>query len=87
MATFAVFCILYQRNRPNKIMEKVAPMCFGIYLIHTLFINFLYKFIKFTPEKYPLIIVVIMTTLITIALSMCFSYVARKIKIIRKYIL
>jgi surface polysaccharide O-acyltransferase-like enzyme len=81
MATFAIFCILYQKNKPNKIMEKIAPMCFGIYLIHTLFINILYKFIKFIPGKYPLIIVVITTTLITIVLSMCFSYTARKIKI------
>jgi surface polysaccharide O-acyltransferase-like enzyme len=83
MATFAVFCVLHQKSKPNKIMEKVSPMCFGIYLIHTLFINILYKFIKFTPQKYPLIMVVIMTILITIALSVCFSYAARKIKVIK----
>jgi surface polysaccharide O-acyltransferase-like enzyme len=87
MATFAIFCILYQKNKPSKIMETIAPMCFGIYLIHTLFINILYKFVKFSPEKYPLIMVVIITTLITIVLSMGFSYVARKIKIVKKYVL
>jgi surface polysaccharide O-acyltransferase-like enzyme len=87
MATFAVFGILYQKNKSNKMMETIAPMCFGIYLIHTLFINILYKFIKFTPENYPLIMVVVITTLSTIILSICFSCVARRIKIIKKYVL
>jgi surface polysaccharide O-acyltransferase-like enzyme len=84
---FAVFCILRQKDKPGKIMEKAAPMCFGIYLIQTLFINILYKFIKFTPEKYPLVIITVMTALITIILSMSFSYAAGRIKIIKKYVL
>jgi surface polysaccharide O-acyltransferase-like enzyme len=87
MATFAIFCIMHQKNKANKIIEIIAPMCFGIYLIHTLFINFLYKFIKLTPGKYPLIIVIIMAIIITIVLSTGFSYIARKIKIIKKYVL
>jgi surface polysaccharide O-acyltransferase-like enzyme len=87
MATLCIFCLLHQRNKTNKTMDIIAPMCFGIYLIHTLFINFLYKYANLTPEKYPLIIVVILTTVITILLSIFFSYLARKIKIIRKYIL
>jgi surface polysaccharide O-acyltransferase-like enzyme len=87
MVTAAIFCLIYQGDKKNKIMDITAPMCFGIYLIHTLFINFLYKFIKITPERYPVIIVVILTVLITILLSLCFSYLARKIKIIRLYLL
>ena len=87
MVTLCIFCFLHQRNKTNKTMDIIAPLCFGIYLIHTLFINFLYKFIDISPEKYPLIIVIILTTVITILLSICFSHLARKIKIIRKYIL
>jgi surface polysaccharide O-acyltransferase-like enzyme len=87
MITFALFCFLHQRNTQNKIMEIIAPICFGVYLIHTLFINFIYKIIKFSPEKYPLIMVVVLTAIVTILLSMCFSYLARKIKIIKKYLL
>jgi surface polysaccharide O-acyltransferase-like enzyme len=87
MATFSIFCLFRQKNTQNKITEIIAPMCFGIYLIHTLFINFLYKFIKLSPEKHPLIIVVILTTIVTVLLSICFSYFARKIKIIRTYLL
>jgi surface polysaccharide O-acyltransferase-like enzyme len=87
MITFAIFCFLHQKNKSHKAIEAVAPMCFGIYLIHRLFINFLYKFIKLTPEKYPLIIVISSTAIITIFFSIAFSYSARKIKIIKKYIL
>jgi surface polysaccharide O-acyltransferase-like enzyme len=87
MITFMIFCSLHQKNIRAKIMEIIAPMCFGIYLVHTLFINFIYKFIKFSPGKYPLIIVIIVTTIITILLSLSFSYFARKIKVIRKYLL
>jgi surface polysaccharide O-acyltransferase-like enzyme len=87
MVTIGVFCLLYQGNKENKIMDITAPMCFGIYLIHTLFINFLYKFIKIIPEKHPLIIVILLTSIITILLSICFSYLARKIKIVRLYLL
>jgi surface polysaccharide O-acyltransferase-like enzyme len=87
MVTLCIFCLFHQRNKTTKIMDVIASMCFGIYLIHALFINFLYKFINISPEKYPLIVVVILTTIITILLSICFSYLARKIRIIRKYIL
>jgi hypothetical protein len=59
----------------------------GILIIKRLLQNFSFatasKFIKFTPAKYPLIRVVSMTAVLTIAFSMCFSYAARKIKIIR----
>jgi surface polysaccharide O-acyltransferase-like enzyme len=87
MVTFVIFCIMHQNRISYKIVENIVPMCFGIYLIHTLFINYLYKFIKLTPEKYPLIIVVILTSIITILLSISFCYLARKIKIVKKYIL
>jgi surface polysaccharide O-acyltransferase-like enzyme len=87
MVTFAIFCIYHQHNKPLRFIDIIAPMCFGIYLIHPLFINFLYKFIKLSPEKYPLIIVVIITVLVTIILSIIFSYLAQRIRIFKKYVL
>jgi surface polysaccharide O-acyltransferase-like enzyme len=87
MSTVALFCFVHQKNKSAKIFNLLSPMCFGIYLIHTLFLNILYKFIKFTPEKYPLIIVIIGATSITIMFSIGFTYIARKINIVKKYIL
>ena len=87
MSAFSLFCIMRRRNAPGKVFDILSPMCFGIYLIHTLFINFLYKFIKFSPERFPLIIVIIGVSTITIVLSIGFTYMGRRIKIIRKYVL
>jgi surface polysaccharide O-acyltransferase-like enzyme len=87
IGTFSLFCFMHQKNKSNKVFDVLSPMCFGIYLIHTLFLNFFYKFIKFTPENYPLLIVIIGSTMITIILSIIFTYIARKIKMIKKYVL
>jgi surface polysaccharide O-acyltransferase-like enzyme len=84
ISTVALFCFIHQKNKSTKIFYILSPMCFGIYLIHTLFINFLYKFIKFTPEKYPLIIVIIGVTIITFILSIGFTYITRKINVMKK---
>jgi hypothetical protein len=40
-----------------------------------------------TPERYPLILVVMVITTMTIILSLVFSIVGKKIKIIDKYVL
>jgi surface polysaccharide O-acyltransferase-like enzyme len=88
MVTFAVFCIFRQHIKaPRKIINFIVPLCFGIYLIHPLFINLLYKFIKLSPEKYPLIIVLVLVSVITLVLSFSFSYFARKLEILRNYVL
>jgi len=87
MAVFAIFCFIRQNNKSNRFFDTLSPMCFGIYLTHPLFINFLYKFMRFTPEKYPLSIVLIGALTITILFSTCFTYFARKLTIARKYIL
>jgi surface polysaccharide O-acyltransferase-like enzyme len=87
MITFAIFCGFRQKNKALKTAGIIAPMCLGIYLVHMVFINFLYKFIKISPEKYPLPVIVILASLTTIVLSTAFSCLARKIKIVKKYIL
>jgi hypothetical protein len=42
---------------------------------------------KITPEKYPLTIVILVTALTAILLSIMFSSIGRRIKILRKYVL
>ncbi|MDR3170508.1 MAG: acyltransferase family protein [Treponema sp.] len=83
MITFGLFCLIRQNSKTNRLFDSLTPLCFGIYLIHTLFINFLYKFVKFTPQHYPLVLVIIGTMSITIVLSIAFSFCARKIGVIK----
>ncbi|MDC7191285.1 hypothetical protein PQH02_17365 [Phocaeicola vulgatus] len=33
-----------------NIANKLAPYCFGIYLMHPVFINFVYKFLNINEE-------------------------------------
>ncbi|MDR1325710.1 MAG: acyltransferase family protein, partial [Treponema sp.] len=87
MITLCVFCFIRQNISSNKIYDFVSQQVFGMYLIHPLFLNMFFKFIKFTPEKYPLILVVICITVTTVIFSFLFSIIARKIKIIKKYVL
>lgn len=68
---------------------RLDRLCFGVYLVHPVFINFLYKFVKITPlnagKLYPVAIV-----LFWILFSLCSflsSWVMSKIKPLKKYIL
>jgi surface polysaccharide O-acyltransferase-like enzyme len=85
--TLCIFCFIRQNVSSNKIYDFISPLIFGMYLIHQLFLNVFFKFIKFTPEKYPLIVVVVCMPIITVICSFLFSMIARKIKIIKKYVL
>jgi surface polysaccharide O-acyltransferase-like enzyme len=87
MITFCIFCYIRQNVLSNRVYEFISPQTFGMYLIHPLFLNIFFKFIKFTPEKYSLINVIIIITTVTILFSLLFSIIARKIKIIKKYVL
>lgn len=87
MITFCIFCYLKQNVYTNKAYDYVSKQTFGMYLIHALFLNILFKFLKITPEKYPLIMVIICAAMVTIIFSLLFSMAIRKIKIVEKYIL
>ena len=85
--TVCVFCYVRQHVPTNKVYDLISPLTFGMYLIHPLIINLFIKVIKFTPDKYPLVVVVVVVAIVTTILSLLFTLVARKIKIVKKYIL
>ncbi|MDR1759131.1 MAG: acyltransferase family protein [Fibrobacter sp.] len=87
LAALSFFCIQNKINKNIEIINKIAPLCFGIYLIHPLMINFMYKYLKFNPENFNIIYSVSLTIAATIAVSLIFSYIARKINVLRKYVL
>lgn len=63
-------------------------LCFGVYLIHPVFIQFLYRFLKITPVSFEQW--VIMTIIFSIgftAIAFTCSWVMSKIKPLKKYIL
>jgi surface polysaccharide O-acyltransferase-like enzyme len=87
LAAMAVFCFVRQTVRSSKFCDFLAPLCFGIYIVHMIFINFIYKALKFTPDRYNLILVVLVTFFATTVLSILTVYLLRKIEFIRKHLL
>jgi surface polysaccharide O-acyltransferase-like enzyme len=87
MITFCIFCYFHQNINSNKLFDFISPQIFGMYLIHQFFLNIFFKFIKFTPDRYPFVLVVIVIMIMTIILSLMFSIVFRKIKFIKNYVL
>jgi surface polysaccharide O-acyltransferase-like enzyme len=79
MVACALFCFFRQKSTTNRIIDSLSSLCFGIYLIHPLFLFSLFLFFHFTPEAYPLGIVIFGSFMITTILSTVFSYYERKI--------
>lgn len=71
-----------------NLLWTIDRLCFGVYLIHPLFIHFTYRFLKVTPlscKNYPVMTIVLF--LIFVLLSFSLSWILRTNKIIKKYIL
>lgn len=85
-----VFCIFKNINvSSNSFLWKIDRLCFGVYLIHPLFINFFYKFLHLTPlnggKLYPLMTLVFWVFFVIC--SYLSSFIMSKIKILKKYVL
>jgi surface polysaccharide O-acyltransferase-like enzyme len=80
LISLALFCLLHQSNKANRFIDFLSPLCFGIYLIHPLFLFSLYLFLHVTPEKSPLIIFLLVTIICTAIPSVGFAYFEKKIE-------
>ena len=68
----------------RKIELFFANMSFGVYIFHAVFLNFIYKFLKITPEHYPFYILwpcIFVTTAIS---SVVLTYIWKKIPYLNK---
>ena len=75
------------RLNENKLW-KIDRLCFGVYLIHPFFINFLYKVCNIYPAKYSAYYIVLLLVWICVVVtSFLFSNAFSKIPFLNKYIL
>ena len=73
--------------KKDKLINLIAVNSLGIYILHQLFINIIYKVIKFDIiVNYPYIGLIIYSLVILLS-SLLLTYLLRKIKFIRKYFL
>lgn len=81
-------CCMRDSGVTTVFIWKIDRLCFGVYLIHPLFIQFVYKFLKITPITFDYYI--IMTFLFAAAFALVAfiaSWVMSRIKIMRRWVL
>lgn len=72
-------------NRGGYLLKHISENSFGIYIFHMLWVNILYKIIKFNPLDYNFIVLIPIVLLVLIASDVT-TIIYRKIPIIGKYI-
>ena len=87
MASLAVFSLFKNIKRENRIIKFMGPLTFGIYIIHPVFINFLYKVMHITVERFPLGISLLVVLSITVSCSIITTFMLRLIPFVRKHVL
>ena len=87
--TMAIFNIFEDiKLQENDLLWKIDRLCFGVYLIHPLFIQFTYRVLGITPMKFGITwIGTIVLFVFFVACSFAFSYIASLIKPLKKYVL
>ncbi len=89
---FAGSCILLFKNKDiklkiNNLINSIGICGLGIYVLHQFFINIIYKLLKFRYIVYHPYTGLVFYTLMIFIISYIITYLLRKIKIIRKYLL
>lgn len=87
ISIFAIFKEIQMKMNEN--IWKMDRLCFGIYLIHPVFINFVYKFLKITPihmgKAYPLGVVIFWLGFSVLAAAA--SIIMSRFRLLKKYVL
>lgn len=89
LCTLSIFSLFIRTKKASTDrLWKVDRLCFGTYLIHPLFIQFQYKFLKVIPTGnsfYPVQLIVF--ALAFVIMSFAASLVMSQIKSLKKYVL
>ncbi len=89
-AVFSSFTICgnYDKCRKPELLWKIDRLCFGVYLIHPVFIQFSYRFLKLTPASFDAYYIAFIPFFIVFTLCSFFaSWVMSLIKPLKKYVL
>lgn len=81
--------------------QEAGALSFAVYLVHPVYVNLFYKFVKFTPftvlercgvesvaaGTLVLLLLLLAFCLVVLALATATAWVLRKIPVLRKYVL
>ncbi len=74
-------------EKTAALLDAATPLCFGVYLIHPVFINYFYKYRKITPLSFYMGASLPFFFLLILLLSVLGSWIMRKIPLLRRYVL
>lgn len=83
----ALFLLFKSSNVNWRLANRLAHYCFGIYLMHPVFINFAYKFLNINEEVIVPIYHFIGFFLLFTLLSLASTYILMKIPFMKKHVL
>ena len=87
IASSTILLLKDKKIKENNLITTIAVSSLGIYVFHQLFINIIYKVLKFKMIiNYPYIGLIIYSIIIFLC-SFLMTYLLRKIKFVRKYFL
>lgn len=88
MATGFFALGIKSKRKETDTLWKLDRMCFGVYLVHPLFIHFVYKFLKLTPIGTPMFFVLsIVYALTFVLIGFAAAWLLSLIKPLKKYVL
>lgn len=83
----ALFLLFRSLNVNWNLANRLAPYCFGIYLVHPVFINFTYKFLNINEGLVVPIHHFFIFFLLFTLLSLASTYILMKIPFMKKHVL
>ena len=86
LTAMAIFVFFMRRSFdiPYERIRKISSLTWGAYLIHPLFINIIYKLLKFDPFSMPLVLSLLLVGIVVSAVSFAAVYVLKKIPLVSK---
>ncbi len=87
ITAWAVFSLCKKAKSQSKFIRFLSPLTFGIYVLHPIPINFCYKVMHLTVEKYAFFPSLLAVTITTFLFSILGTFILRCIPFVRKNIL
>lgn len=93
VAVYSIAIFMFFRNssgwlKSSKYMWRLDRLCFGIYIIHPIFIHFSYRFLRLTPVRFKMYgFALVVFWVCTFCLSALTTYLMKRIPLINKYLL
>ena len=86
VSIFMLVRLVFGNKDTTSIVKSVSMCSFGIYLIHPLWINLIYKVLKITPLSMPIGVGIVVLWLFVFLLSFGSAWIMKRLPVIKKII-